>query len=436
MKHCNRIMFAGMIGNLIEAFDMAIGGLLSVYLAKYLIGDTAKGLLMIFATFFTGYLARPLGAFALGLFSDAYGRKITLAASIISMGIATTAIGFIPSRESIGVSAWVILLVLRVVQSFSCGAEYLNSSAYLVENAEESHKGYSGSWASFGCAAGLLLASIVTLGVTAFISYNPEAEWIIWRVPFIFALLGSSIGLYIRFFIPESLEYILYYSEQPKPKVSKVFKEALCYFYQNKLRTIHVFVLSALGVTTTFMFYIYGPTQAHIYGTFSDNQIILSNIFSLMMLLVVMPLAGRLSDRLSQEKMVLISALGFLGLSQPFLFILSYGTFAQFIVIQCLISVPSAIYCATVPVMLTKMFPINLRCTVLSVLYSSAASLSAGLTPLLSLILLKKTHTCTAPALLVGGLVVVTILTMSLKVMKNKKWFNLIPWKWDKTSTV
>lgn len=436
MKHRNRIMFAGMIGNLIEAFDMAIGGLLSVYLAKYLIGDTTKGLLMIFITFFTGYLARPLGAFLLGLFSDAYGRKITLAASIISMGIATTAIGFIPSRESIGVYAWIILLVLRVIQSFSCGAEYLNSSAYLVENAEDSYKGYTGSWASFGCAAGLLLASVVTLGVTGFISYYPESEWIVWRVPFILALLGSSIGLYIRFFIPESLEYILYYSDQPKPKISKVFKEAISYFYQHKLRTIHVFVLSSLGVTTTFMFYIYGPTQAHIYGTFSDNQIIISNIFSLITLLMILPLAGRLSDKLSQQKMILIAALGFLGLSQPFLFILSYGTFFQFIIIQCLISVPSAIYCATVPVMLTNMFPINLRCTVLSVLYSSAASLSAGLTPLLSLILLKKTHIATAPALLVAVLVMLTILTMFLKMMKRRNWFNMLSMKGNRIKTV
>lgn len=432
MKHRHRIMFAGMIGNLIEAFDMAICGLLSVYLAKYLIGNSSMGLLMVFITFFAGYLARPLGAFILGLFSDTYGRKITLAASIVSMGIATTAIGFIPSRESIGSAAWVILLILRIVQSFSCGAEYLNSSAYLVENADENQKGYAGSWASFGSTAGLLMASLVTLGVTVFVSYYPEIEWIVWRVPFIFALLGSSIGLYIRYFIPESLEYVLYYADHPKPKLSKVFKEALHYFYENKLRTLHVFVLSALGVTTTFLFYIYGPTQAHIYGTFTDNQIIISNIFSLVILLAIFPLAGKISDKLSPEKMILISGLGFLGLSQPFLFILSYGTLPQFILVQCLIAIPSAMYYATVPVMLTKMFPLNLRCTVLSVLYSSAASLSAGLTPLLSLILLKKTHTCTAPALLVAVLVILSMITMSLKMMKRKKW---VLYNFDKTRT-
>ena len=76
IKHQTRIILAGMMGNLVESFDLAICGLLSVYLAKYLMGDTSAGLLIVFTTFFAGYLARPLGALVMGLFSDIYGRKI------------------------------------------------------------------------------------------------------------------------------------------------------------------------------------------------------------------------------------------------------------------------------------------------------------------------------------------------------------------------
>ena len=90
MKHQTRTILAGMLGNLVEAFDLAICGLLSVYLAKYLVGDSIQGLTIVFITFFAGFLARPIGAMVLGLLSDAYGRKITLAASILSMGITTT----------------------------------------------------------------------------------------------------------------------------------------------------------------------------------------------------------------------------------------------------------------------------------------------------------------------------------------------------------
>nr|WP_019215180.1 MFS transporter [Legionella tunisiensis] len=166
MKHQTRIILAGTLGNLIESFDMAICGLLSVYLAKYLIGDSTKGLFLVFLTFFAGYLARPIGAMIMGLLSDIYGRKIILAASILTMGLSTSLIGFIPSHSIIGLTSIFLLLSLRIIQSFSCGAEYLNSSAYLVENAEASKKGYSGSWASFGAMAGMMIASLVALSIT------------------------------------------------------------------------------------------------------------------------------------------------------------------------------------------------------------------------------------------------------------------------------
>ncbi len=421
MKHQTRIILAGMLGNLVEAFDMAICGLLSVYFAKYLMGDGTKGLILVFAIFFAGYLARPIGAMFLGLLSDAYGRKVTMAASILTMGIATALIGFIPSNSRIGMASIVILLILRIIQSFSCGAEYLNSSAYLVENAEASHKGYSGSWASFGTMAGLLFASVVTLLVTHLTTAYPELEWAIWRLPFVLALLGSSIGLYIRLFIPESLEYVMYYADHPKPKFSGLFKQSFKYITDNKLKSLYVFALSCLGVTTTFQIYIYGPTQAHIYGKFTDHQIIISNIISLVVMLCIFPFIGKLSDRVNREKIVIAASIGFLLLLQPYFYLLSYGDYSSLVLIQALISIPAGAYYATVPVMLAEMFPLNLRCTVLSVLYSTAASLSAGLTPLLSLVLLRKTDSAVSPTFLVIGLVIFSFGMMWLRFLKNEK---------------
>ena len=114
MKHQTRILMTGMIGNLVESFDLAICGLLSVYFAKYLIDDTLSGLMLVFAIFFAGYLARPIGAVFLGLLSDIYGRKITLAGSILCMGISTALIGFIPPSSTIGVASMWCLLILRI----------------------------------------------------------------------------------------------------------------------------------------------------------------------------------------------------------------------------------------------------------------------------------------------------------------------------------
>lgn len=411
---------AGTLGNLIESFDMAICGLLSVYIAKYLIGDASKGLFIVFLTFFAGYLARPIGAMIMGLLSDIYGRKIILAGSILTMGISTTLIGFIPSYSTIGIFSVFTLLTLRIIQSFSCGAEYLNSSAYLVENAETTKKGYSGSWASFGAMSGMFVASIVALIITYFTNHYPEQDWLIWRVPFVLALLGSSIGLYIRLCIPESMEYIMYYADRPKPKFGNLFTESFCYIKANKLQSLYVFVLSCLGVTTTFQIYIYGPIQASMYGSFSKHEIILSNIISLTVLLCVFPIIGRLSDKINREKIVIAASIGFLLLSRSFFYMLSYGNFHQLVFAQVLIAIPAGAYYATVPVMLAEMFPIKLRCSVLSVLYSIAASLSAGLAPLVSLILVKRTSIASSPSWLVLILVFAVLACMYIKYFKYK----------------
>lgn len=428
MKHQTRIIVAGTLGNLIESFDMAICGLLSVYIAKYLIGDASKGLFLVFLTFFAGYLARPIGAMIMGLLSDIYGRKIILAGSILSMGVSTTFIGFIPPHSTIGIFSVITLLVLRIIQSFSCGAEYLNSSAYLVENAEASKKGYSGSWASFGAMSGMLVASLVALIVTYFTNHYPEHDWLIWRVPFVLALLGSSIGLYIRLCIPESMEYIMYYADRPKPKFKDLLSESLNYIKGNKIQSLYVFVLSCLGVTTTFQIYIYGPMQAHLYGHFQDHEIIMSNILSLIVLLGVFPLVGKLSDKVNREKIVIFASLGFLILSQPFFYVLSHHDVYELLLGQALIAIPAGAYYATVPVMLSEMFPIKLRCTVLSMLYSTAASLSAGLAPLLSMLLVKNTEMASSPSILVF-----TLVALSFTVMATR-YFQSLNYKFSNTN--
>ena len=411
MRHRSKMILAGMMGNLVEVFDLAICGLLSVYLAKYLVGDPKSALFIVFSTYFAGYLARPIGALFMGLFSDLYGRKIVLASSILIMGVSTALIGFIPPHTSVGVVSVLALLSLRIIQSFACGAEYLNSSAYLVESADNNKKGFLGSWASFGAMAGSLVASITVLIVVYCIEQYKELEWLIWRIPFVFALLASTIGLFVRLCIPESMEYVLHYADNPKPKFKTQIKESFAFITANKLKSTYVFALSILGVSTTIQTYIYAPVQAHLLGHFNYHQIIISNIISLSVMLCFFPIMGKLSDRISRKKIVVTASIGFLILSQPFFYALSHENYFDLLLSQTLISIPAAAYYATVPVMLTEMYPLRLRCTVLSVIYSTAASLAAGLTPLISLYLFNTTGVSVAPTWIIVVLTIFVLLT-------------------------
>lgn len=213
----------------------------------------------------------------------------------------------------------------------------------------------------------------------------------------------------------------MYYADRPKPKFKNLLTESVNYIKNNKIQSLYVFVLSCLGVTTTFQIYIYGPMQAHLYGNLQDYQIIVSNIISLVVLLSVFPLVGKLSDKINREKIVITASIGFLIFSQPFFNTLSHEDFYRLVFNQALIAIPAGAYYATVPVMLAEMFPIKLRCTVLSVLYSTAASMSAGLAPLLSFALVKKTNSASSPSILVFVLIAITFAIMIFKFLSIKK---------------
>jgi len=405
LQHKNRIILAGMMGNLVESFDLAICGLLAIHLAKYLHEKSAEGIFLVFLSFFAGYLARPFGAVLMGLFSDRYGRKIMMAASISLMGIATACIGFIPAYSSIGNFALIFLFPLRIIQSFACGAEYLNSSAFLVECAPKNRKGFSASWSSFGGTAGLLIATITTLAVVYFSEKYPELEWFIWRVPFMLALVGSSVGLYVRLCMPESLEYVLYYSDHKKPNLSQLTKQSLQYIKHQKVKSALVLALSLLGVSMSFLFYIFAPIQAKLYNNLSYTQILVSNLIAACVMLIAYPIIGKLSDTYDRVKILRFSSFALLLLSPYFFQALSGDSLQYLILTQVFVSIPTAGFCAVVPVMLAEMFPLELRCTVLSTLYAISASLAAGLVPLLAFYLVKQTHNPSSPSWIITCLI-------------------------------
>lgn len=405
LQHKNRIILAGMMGNLVESFDLAICGLLSLHLAKYLNANGAEGLILVFLSFFAGYLARPFGAVFMGLFSDLYGRKIIMAGSILFMGIATAGIGFIPPYSSIENLALFFLFALRIIQSFTCGAEFLNSSAFLVECAAKNKKGFSASWSSFGGTAGLLIATIATLAVVHFSAQYPELEWLIWRIPFMMALIGSSVGLYVRLCMPESLEYVLYYSDHKKPKFKDLRQQSFQYIKHHKVKAALVIALSLLGVSTSFLIYIYGPIQAKLYNNMSYTQILISNLVAACVMLITYPIMGRLSDTYDRTKILRFSSFTLLLLAPYFFQALSSHSLQYLMIMQTCVSIPTAAFCAVIPVMLAEMFPLELRCTVLSTLYAIGAGFAAGFVPLIALYLVDQTKNPSSPSWIITCLV-------------------------------
>ncbi|MFJ1269494.1 MFS transporter [Legionella lytica] len=417
MKHQNKSILGGLMGNVVEAYDMSICYFMATEMSRYLIGDNKGSITVVLSLVFIAYLAKPLGAFILGLFSDLYGRKNVLMVSILIMGVSTALIGVIPGHQQIGLAAAGLLLTLRIIQSMALGSEFLNSASLLVESGDNQQRGFRGCWSSVGVKAGYLLACLVVEGMRYFADAYPEVDYI-WRIPFLFALLTTIIGFAIRAKMPESLAYVVYYANRAKPTTRDIYRQSLNYIQKYPFMFHYAFFSSFLSVTTGFFFYLYIPLHAIQYAHLSRSLIMTSNTLALALVTLLIPIFGWLSDKQDRLKMLTFASSGLLVLAYPFMHGVNYGSAGYYILMQLLISIPCACYYSVATVLLTELFPLQIRCTALSIVYSIAASLAAGVPPLLSDYLARKTQMPSAPSLII--IVLAAIVLINIKILAQR----------------
>lgn len=200
-----RVVLAASIGSALEWYDFFLYGTAAALVFGELFfpkSDPVVGTLLSFLTFGVGFVFRPLGGIIFGILGDRYGRKPVLVATLLMIGIGTTAIGFLPTYSQVGVWAPILLVAMRIVQGLGAGAEYGGAVIYLVENAPANHRGFWGGFAPLGVSVGNLLAA----GAFALVSMLPHdalMDWG-WRLPFIASFVLILVGLYVRLRITET----------------------------------------------------------------------------------------------------------------------------------------------------------------------------------------------------------------------------------------
>lgn len=410
MKHQTKIILGGFMGNVVEAYDVSICYFLAHSLSKSLLGDAQGRPTVMLGLIFLAYLAKPIGAFFLGLLSDLYGRKNVLMMSILLMGLSTACIGLIPSYAAVGLWAPFLLLSLRIIQSMALGAEFLNSASFLVESGESNKRGFRGCWSSVGVKAGYLVACLVVELMQSQWFSGLAADWL-WRIPFLLALLTTVMGYYVRYRMPESLAYVLYYAEHKKPTTADIYKASISLVRSSPFLFNYAFFASFLSVATGFFFYLYIPLHASVYSQLSKQFIMHSTMASLVLVTVLIPVFGWISDRMDRLRLLKAATATLLVLAYPFMHAINFGQAWEFFLMQMLISVACACYYSVSTVVLTEIFPMTIRCTALSIVFSIAASLAAGLPPLLSDWLARVTERPNSPA--------VIMIVLSLIVLSN-----------------
>ncbi|MFE4972188.1 MFS transporter [Kitasatospora sp. NPDC056651] len=310
-----RIVAASLIGTTVEWYDYFLYGTAAALVFGKLFfphSDPLTGTLLSFLTYAIGFAARPLGALVFGHFGDRIGRKRLLVVSLLLMGGATTAIGLLPTYDSIGVAAPVLLTVLRLVQGFALGGEWGGAVLLVSEHGDQRRRGFWASWPQGGAPAGNLLAAGVLSLMTAVQSDADFLAWG-WRVPFLLSAVLVGVGLWIRLAVDESPLFKQALAAQKKRQAERKTAERppLVEVLRNHWREVLIAMGARMAenisyyVMTTFVL-TYAVTHAHFSKQTALNAVLIASAIQF----ALIPLFGALSDRVGRRPVYLVGAVG------------------------------------------------------------------------------------------------------------------------------
>ncbi|MEU8222833.1 MFS transporter [Kribbella sp. NPDC048915] len=308
------------MGTTIEWYDFFVYGLAAalvfgeLFFPKF---DPVVGTLSAFATFAVGFVARPLGGIVFSHFGDRHGRKSALVGSLLLMGTATVLVGLLPSYDTIGVAAPVVLVLLRFCQGFAVGGEWGGAVLMAVEHSDPRRRGLAGSFPQMGVPAGLILAS------AAFIALAPlnDAQFAAWgwRIPFLASGVLVVAGLMIRLTVAESPEF-----EKLRDTGGQVQNPVLSALRNNPK---NILLAAAMRQETT-VFYVV-VTFAVSYGTeqvgVTRGVMLNGTLIAALVALVTLPLIGALSDRFGRRTLFRLGAAAAVVFAFPFFALLDTG---------------------------------------------------------------------------------------------------------------
>ncbi|THD75217.1 MAG: MFS transporter [Bradyrhizobium sp.] len=223
-----KVVFAASLGTVFEWYDFYLYGSLAIFFSAlfYPSDNPTAAFLAVLATYGAGYVVRPIGALVFGRIGDKVGRKVAFIITITVMGIATAAVGVMPTFASVGYVAPALLLSLRLLQGFALGGEYGGAAVYVAEHSAPGERGYQTSWIATTATTGLILSLFVILGCRLVLDAASFAAWG-WRIPFLFSLLLLAVSVYIRLQLSESPAFkkILSEGRTSKAPISESFGE-------------------------------------------------------------------------------------------------------------------------------------------------------------------------------------------------------------------
>lgn len=443
---------AGVAGNVLEWYDFAIFGYFSDIIGDNFFTPNQEGnaaLIESYAVFGLAFLVRPIGGAIIGKFGDIYGRKRALEISILLMSFPTFALGCLPTYSQVGWLSTVLLILMRVLQGFSVGGQFMSSTVFTLERADSKEWGFWGSTVYAAASVGVSLGSLFAFLLRENLSENDLIEWG-WRIPFWFGIFGAMPAIYLRsqpesHIFPHSSEASLNSTEEENLRIrNELFTTGMEYeegnildtrkpleksFHKSNLRNLIggclLSTFSASGYYILFVWFVVfmdslvDPPIPHAFGINTILGIVSGIFFTLM--------GGWIADVIGNRVYVMIVSGSVVGIAFPF--VTSYiGTgleggeitpSIQALIILLTISIPFATWAGASIPFFVSLYPTDVRLTSASIAYNTAISVWGGFSPLIATVLVSKINN-TAAGLFVSMSVVLSFIGLWLIQSESK----------------
>lgn len=404
------LILTSISGNTLEWYDFALYGYFASVIAKLFFpsDNSYISMMLTFAVFASGFIARPLGGLIFGHIGDKYGRRPALICSIALITIPTTLMGLLPSYHTIGVYAPILLVVLRLLQGLAVSGELTGSGAFLVESAPTHKKAYYGSLIMCSTYLGLLIGS--GLGaITTIIFSTYQVNQFAWRLPFILALLFGVAALVLRLKCQESP---LFQQESKRNNLLNLPLKII--LKQYAWHSVLICCLSSALAVAIYLIIGYLPSYYVSKLSMSLKASMIISFIGLITLTIAVPIMGIIADKTHKKLIFAIGTLGFILFAYLIFNLVRVEALWSAILSEMLIALFLSPIAATLIALLSETFPTNIRYTGISIGYNFSMTIFGGTTPLIATYLTNLTDSNVAPAYYLIGCAILSLVALLL----------------------
>jgi MHS family proline/betaine transporter-like MFS transporter len=406
-----KTILAGLIGNAIEFYDFIIYAYLAAYFAIHFFpsNDPTAAIILSYGAFATGMVMRPIGGLLMGSIGDRLGRRLALQLTVTLIAMPTLVIGLLPTYEVIGLWAPILLILLRMMQGLAVGGEYSSSIVFMIERSPSNQRGLIGSFSPMGAFLGLLLGTAVCFVCLQILGKETMIEWG-WRVPFLFSLVLSFYGVWLRKSIPHEPSKTIHIGDQSP--IRQVLR-----FHMRKVLAIS-FANTATGIVS-FIGFMYIVPWAVKEAGISSNLALGFNLLNLLMVALFCVWGGHLGDRFGCVRIARLGALILLLGAWPAFALVKTGGDLQLIIGGIILAIGQGFFVGPLCAAMASLLPANVRVTGIGLGYSFSVGVFGGCAPMLTEFLLDRYELVMAPAMVIAGGALISFLALNSAIWKG-----------------